>query len=209
MASKEPPPMDETFDQTIDLVRRAQGGNSEALESLFTRYYERVRRMVRLRLGSALRNRMDSGDILQETFLEALRTFDRFEMRDQGSFINWLARLAENRIRDAADYHHALKRDAGREVPLSPGDRSTELDLGLKAGGLLPSEGADEAEQVARLEAAIERLPDADRELILLRNYAGAAWDTVASLTGRPSPDAARVAHKQVIVRLSHLMDGG
>ena len=200
--------MDESFDQTIDLVRRAHDGDSQALQSLFGRYYERVRRMVRLRLGAALRHRMDSGDILQETFLEALRTFDRFEMRDQGSFINWLARLAENRIRDAADYHGALKRTAGREVPLSPGDQSTEVDLGLQAGGLLPSESAEAAEQVQRLEAAIERLSVEDRELILLRNYAGAAWDTVAQLTGRPSPDAARVAHKQVIVRLSQLMAG-
>src|SRR5262249_27690178 len=40
--------MDDPFDQTIELVRRAQGGESEALESLFERYYERVRRMVRL-----------------------------------------------------------------------------------------------------------------------------------------------------------------
>ena len=201
--------MDPAFDQTIDLVRKAQDGDTQALQALFARYYERVRRMVRMRLGNALRHRMDSGDILQETFLEALRTFDRFEMRDQGSFINWLARLAENRIRDAADYHGALKRTAGREVPLSAGDQTTDLDLGLKAGGLLPPESADEAEQVQRLEAAIERLSVEDRELILLRNYAGAAWDTVAQLTGRPSPDAARVAHKQVIVRLSQLMAGG
>jgi RNA polymerase sigma-70 factor, ECF subfamily len=200
--------MDPAFDQTIDLVRKAQDGDTQALQALFARYYERVRRMVRMRLGNALRHRMDSGDILQETFLEALRTFDRFEMRDQGSFINWLARLAENRIRDAADYHRAQKRDAGREVPLMPGDHSTSFDLGLKAGGLLPSEGADEAEQVQRLEVAIERLSDEDRELILLRNYAGSSWDTVARLTGRPTPDAARVAHKQVIVRLSRLMEG-
>jgi len=201
--------VDDPFDQTIDLVRRAQDGDAQALQALFGRYYERVRRMVRLRLGAALRHRLDSGDILQETFMEALRTFDRFEMRDQGSFINWLARLAENRIRDAADYHRALKRSAGREVPLSPGDQSTEVDLGLQAGGLLPSESADAAEQVQRLEAAIERLSDEERELILLRNYAGAAWETVARITGRPSPDAARVAHKQVIVRLSQLMAGG
>ena len=201
--------MDDPFDQTIDLVRRAQDGDAQALQALFGRYYERVRRMVRLRLGTALRHRLDSGDILQETFMEALRTFNRFEMRDHGSFINWLARLAENRIRDAADYHGALKRAAGREVPLAPGDQSTEVDLGLKAGGLLPSESADAAEQVQRLEAAIERLSDEERELILLRNYAGAAWDVVARLTGRPSPDAARVAHKQVIVHLSQLMAGG
>ncbi len=194
------------FDQTIDLVRRAQDGDAPALQTLFTRYYERVRRMVRLRLGPALRKRLDSGVILQETFLEALRTFNRFEMRDQGSFINWLARLAENRIRDAADYHSAAKRAAAREVPLPQGDQTGALDAGLKAGGLLPSENADEAEQVSRLEVALERLSAEDRELILLRDYAGAAWDAVARLTDRPSPDAARVAHRQAVTRLARLM---
>ena len=172
--------MDESFDQTIDLVRRAHDGDSQALQSLFGRYYERVRRMVRLRLGAALRHRMDSGDILQETFLEALRTFDRFEMRDQGSFINWLARLAENRIRDAADYHGALKRTAGREVPLSAGDQTTDLDLGLKAGGLLPPESADEAEQVQRLEAAIERLHVAQRRQTVVLVVIAAALASMA-----------------------------
>ena len=201
--------MDEPFEQTIDLVRRAQDGDSPALQELFGRYYERVRRMVRLRLGTALRKRLDSGDILQETFLEALRTFDRFEMRDQGSFINWLARLAENRIRDAADYHGAAKRAAAREVPLPQGDTTGVLDHSLKAGGLLPSEGADEAEQIAQLEAALERLSSDDRELILLRDYAGAAWEAVARLTERPSPDAARVAHRQAVARLARLMGGG
>jgi len=200
--------LDDPFEQTIDLVHRAQGGDAPALEALFARYYERVRRMVRLRLGPALRKRLDSGDILQETFLEALRTFNRFEMRDQGSFINWLARLAENRIRDAADYHQAAKRAAEREVPLPQGDRTGTVDQGLKAGGLLPSETADDAEQIVRLEAALEQLEPADRELILLRDYAGAAWDAVARLTDRPSPDAARVAHRQAVTRLARLMGG-
>ena len=59
--------------QSLDLVRSAQEGDSDALNLLFERYYERVRRVVRMRLGRKLRQEMDSGDILQETFMAAAK----------------------------------------------------------------------------------------------------------------------------------------
>ena len=195
-------PAEHPIDQTIDLVHKAHAGDREALDALVSRYYERVRRIVRLRLGAALRARMASDDILQEVFLEAVRSFDRFEMRDEASLINWLACMAEHRIRDAADYHGAAKRDAGREVPLVVQEGSTLLDRELSAGGLPPAEGASLAEQVARLEAAIDRLSPADRELILLHDYARMSWPVVAEQTGRASPDAARMAYAEAVRRL-------
>ena len=197
-------PDEDPIDRTMDLVRRAHGGDGAALDRIIDRYYERVRRIVRLRLGSALRKRVDSSDILQEVFLEAVKRFDRFEMRDDGSLIHWMACMVESRIRDAADYFGAAKRDAGREVPLA-GD-STQLDRDLTAGGLLPAESAQRQEQIARLEAAIERLSPPDRELILLRDYAGLSWERIAELTGRPTPDAARMAHAEAVKRLGRLL---
>src|SRR6185436_18440399 len=113
---KPPPPKPDDLTLTLDLLRRAQQGERPALERLLERYYERVRRIVRLRLGPSLRRRLESGDILQETFLAAVRNFARFELRDEGSFINWLAVLAENQIRDAADHHGAQKRAMLRQV---------------------------------------------------------------------------------------------
>jgi RNA polymerase sigma-70 factor (ECF subfamily) len=196
--------VDQDFDRTIDLVHRAHDGDRAALELLIGRYYERVRRIVRLRLGAALRTRVDSGDILQEVFMEAVKHFDRFEMRDDASLIHWMSCMVENRIRDAADYFGAAKRDAGREVPLA-GD-STELDRELTAGGLLPADSAHRQDQITRLEAAIERLAPADRELILLRDYAGLSWERIAELTGRPTPDAARMAHVEAVKRLGRLL---
>jgi len=199
----------EDFEQTIALVGRAQGGDGAALDELFARYYERVRRIVGLRLGAALRGRVDSNDVLQEVFLEALKGFDRFEMRNRGAFINWLARMAESRIRDLADWHGAAKRDAGREVPLWSGDDSSGLDRELTATGLAPPDGAAHADQVAQLEAAIARLPPDDRELILLRIYADAEWSEVAQETGRASADAARMAFREALKRLARLMGEG
>lgn len=203
--SPAPTPVPGDFGITIDLLRRAQGGDSDALQPLLERYYERVRRIVRLRLGAALRRRLDSGDILQETFLAAVRNFSRFELRDEASFINWLAVLAENQIRDAHDYHIAQKRSMDRQVPLEFVDRSGPIGIDPVAAGLSPEGAAERAEEVARIEAAIERLPPEHRELILLRDYAGASWEVIAEHTGRPSPDAARMVHAKAMVQLARL----
>ena len=93
---REDPSVDLTV--SLDLVRRAQGGDDQALNKLVERYYDRVRRIVRLRLGNNLRECVDSADILQNTFIAAVQSFQAFEMREEASLINWLSRLAQHQI---------------------------------------------------------------------------------------------------------------
>ena len=193
---------------SLDLVKRAQGGEKDALNRLLQRYYERVRRIVRVRLGRNLRECVDSGDILQETFIAAVNSFERFEMRDEASLINWLAKLAQHQIIAAADYHNAKKRDHHRRVPLQVGSGES---TGPQVAGQEPrplDELAD-AEQSELVEDAIRQLPEEYRELIILRNYAGATWETVASETGRPSAAAARMMHARAIIELGKLVKSG
>jgi RNA polymerase sigma-70 factor (ECF subfamily) len=197
--------MDPDLTVTMDLLRSAQDGCTDARNRLFERYYERVRRIVRLRLGEHLRRRVDVSDILQETFAAAVDAFDRFEVRDEGSFINWLARIAERQVLGAADHHGAQKRDPSREVPLARSDSSGPIGVDPVATGLLPPDQIARAEQIALIEACIAALPGQYRELIILRNYAGASWETVAEETHRPSAAAARMMHAKAIVELGKL----
>lgn len=194
--------MEHDVTATLDLVRRAQDGDEQALAALFARYYERVRRIVRLRLGTRLRSVLESGDILQETFLSALKGFHRFEVRDDAAFVNWISRVAENQIRDAADHHRAQKRDAARAVPLEVGREDGGRD-DPAATGPSPGEEAARGERLALVEECIAELPDEYRELIVLRDYVGESWEEVARQTGRPSPDAARMMHATALVELT------
>jgi len=70
--------MSDPITRSLDLVLRAQQGDTDALNRLFERYYGRVQRIVRLRLGSRLREKVESGDILQETFIAAVRSLEDF-----------------------------------------------------------------------------------------------------------------------------------
>ena len=200
--------MDEVLTRTLELVKRAQAGSDEALSSLFQRYYERVRRIVRIRLGSRLRSRMESGDILQDTFMSALGSFDHFEMRDEASFIQWLSRIAENQIRDAADYVKAAKRDVAREVPLAGTGPDSDESMGIDpvASGMLPADALSIGEQTLVVEQCLEQLSDEYRELVVLRDYVGMSWDQIAEVTGRPSPDAARMKHATAMASLARLV---
>jgi RNA polymerase sigma-70 factor (ECF subfamily) len=204
--------MSDEITHSLDLVLLAQQGDKEALNRLCARYYDRIRRIVRLRLGARLRERVDSGDILQETFLAAVRSIENFEMREEASLINWLSRLAERQIIAAADFHGAKKRDSRRDVSLTgrDGDSQTvSVRLGLEDGRApRPLDSVADAEEQARVEDCLERLPEEYRELILLRNYADASWESVAEETGRPSPAAARMMHARALVELGKLVRG-
>jgi RNA polymerase sigma-70 factor (ECF subfamily) len=195
--------------QSLDLVLRAQEGDREALNRLFSRYYERVRRVVRLRLGAKLRESMESGDILQDTFCQAVRSFQNFEMREESSLINWLARLAERQIIAKADYHGAKKRDHERDVTWS--DSSTTSDSAH--GRIAHADGSTKIldkivsnEEQAILERAMDRLPGEYRELIIQRHYEGASWEAIAESTERPSAAAARMMHARALIELGKIL---
>jgi len=190
---------------SVELVRRAQAGEEEALARLLERYSERIRPMVRARLGTRLRQRVDSLDILQETFIEAVRLFDGFEMRDESSLLRWLARIAELRVKEAAQRESAAKRDAGREQPLDDSEVGEVLEGELAADAISPSGEVAREEARERIVRCLERLPDEQREAILLRDYAGASWKSVAEALGRPSPGAARMLHARALARLAAL----
>ncbi len=195
---------------SLELVRRAQDGEKDALNRLLERYYERVRRIVRVRLGRNLRECVDSGDILQETFIAAIKSFERFEMRDEASLINWLSKLAQHQIIAAADFHGAKKRDHKRTVPLQSTGSTTENPAARSATEApRPLDELADAEQSEIVEESIRNLPEEYRELIILRNYAGATWETVAAETHRPSAAAARMMHARAIIELGKLVKSG
>ena len=199
--------MDPSLTRTLELVQAAQGGDRASLERLLARYQERVRRIVRLRLGQGLRRQLESGDILQQVLLDAFRSLDRYEPRDEAGFLAWLASIAEHRIRDAADYHASEKRDAAREQPLETVEGGAAAPP-LADRAATPPERASRSEQVERLESGLAALPETERELIVLRDYVGLSWAEVAERTGCPSPDAARMRYATVLIELGRLMRG-
>jgi RNA polymerase sigma-70 factor (subfamily 1) len=197
------------FEDSLVLVRRAQGGDHDALNQLFERYYDRIYRIVRIRMGARLRGVLESCDIVQQTCAVAARKIDSFEPKDGTSLIRWLARIAENQIHDEADKIRTEKRDTKREVALDAkvhGMQDSHPGLQLAAGGASPSSIVANNELKEIYDACVESLPDSMRELILLREYAGASWATVVKELELPNEHAAQEAYRRAQIKLAGIL---
>lgn len=188
---------DEAAEMTLsmELVTRAQDGDLSAYNRLFERYYERVLHIVHIRLGKHIKSFLEAEDILQETFIAAVKTFDRFEMRHESSLIAWLARLAENKIREAVDYHHAQKRDRRREralVYVRDAMASGSLHFDPPASIDLPIDQVSNKELIKLMGECLGEMSEDHREVILLRLYHKGSWAWVAEQMGKPTEGAAR-----------------
>lgn len=200
--------MDEDLTATLDLVRSAQGGDAGALDRLIRRYYERVRRAVRARMGAQLRARLETADILQPAFAQAFRNFDRFEMRHEASLLHWLAEYAHRQMLDAVDRENAQKRRHAPSVHLDAvaADGESATDFAVSDAGTAPPERAAEGEQEAAIEACLDQLPEHYRRVIVLRDYDGLDWYEVAAALGRNTDSAARHLHSRALLELAGLL---
>lgn len=195
----------EELSETVELVRRCQEGEAEALNRLFARYYDRVLRIVRIRMGKRLRSKMESVDIVQSTFGAAMTSLDDFEMREPGSLIQWLSRIAENQLRGASDYITAHKRDSRLEVALQgikSSMQSGEFRIEPEARVVSPLDELSSIEMKEILDECVQELPDDYREVILLRNFAGCSWDAITEEMGRVTPRATAMLHARARVAL-------
>ncbi len=185
------------------LLARAQVGDPAALNELFDRYYERLRRIVRIRLGAQSRRMIDSGDIVQEAFQAALSGLLDLRVSEDGELLRWFARVAENRIRDEVDRQRAAKRSVEREKPL---EVATERSA-LAEPNTSPPDAAWRSEVREVLDDAIGGLSDEYREAVLLRDFCGADWETIAARLGRESVHAAQQLHQRAWIKIRRVAE--
>lgn len=191
---------------SVTLVRQAQAGELDAFERLFERHYGRVKRVVQLRIGAELRASYESDDVLHEALIQAIRDFDRYEIREDAGLIDWLAGIVEHRVRALIRHGRAAKRDRDAEVALDHIRSSIStgtLRIDLEADVPLPDDEAEQNEQVSILSRCLEELAPRHRQVILLRLYESASWEEVAGKIGSASPDAARMLYAKARVELA------
>ena len=183
-------------DTTATLLERARVGDRAAADALFARCWPPLLRWARRRLPTWARDLADTQDVVQEAVVQTFKHLDRIDARGEGALQAYLRQAVLNRIRDHI-------RRVGRRPP------STFLDSHHEDVAPSPLERAVGREAVERYEAALTRLSDADRELIIASVELGYSSEQLAEATGRASPDAARKAAKRALVKLAEEMDRG
>ena len=196
--------------ETQKLLDQAKRGDGQAIENLLTRHRESVRRMIDLRLDPAIVQRVDASDVVQEVLLEASRRLQDYLKKPAMPFHLWLRHIAKDHIIDAHRKHHqAQKRGVNREQPLArPGwAEQSSLDLAgqLFDQELTPASAAIRQELEKRLQEALTKLDEDDREMILMRHYEQLANQEVASALGLTEA-AASMRYLRAIRKLRDLM---
>ena len=173
--------------ETRALLQRAKGGDQGAYNKLFDRHRDRLRFYIDVRLGKKLRQQVEASDIVQETLLQAHRSFDSFDNSEQSSFLAWLYRIADNRMRDLSGHLNAQKRSPG--VPVL---RGTEVSKEIQAQQRGPATEAAWDEEKARLLEALDEIESSDKELLLLYFLSEMSYQQIADQLSIPKTTVRR-----------------
>jgi RNA polymerase sigma-70 factor (ECF subfamily) len=190
------PPPTQSADSTATLLERARAGDRAAADALFARCWPPLLRWARRRLPHWARDLADTQDVVQDAVVQTFKHLERIEARGEGALQAYLRQAVLNRIRDH------IRRAARRPA-------ATMLDSQQIDEAPSPLEQAVGREALARYEAALARLSDADRELIIASVELGYSDQRLAEATGRASPEAARKAARRALVKLAEEMERG
>jgi RNA polymerase sigma-70 factor (ECF subfamily) len=191
--------------ETRNLLQQVRAGDRQAFEELFTRHLAEVRQFVEARMDAKVRARLDPSDIVQETQMEVFRRLGDYLDRQPMPFRIWLRKTAYERLLMARRQHlDAQQRAVCREAPRA--NRSSQLLANrLVSPGTTPSQKLQRAELVRRVRRALEQMADADREILLMRNFDELSYEEVGFIL-EIEPAAARKRHGRALLRLHKLL---
>jgi RNA polymerase sigma-70 factor (ECF subfamily) len=152
------------------LVQLARQGNQLAFADLVERHQAVV-------FGTALRLLRDrdvAAEVANRAFYRAYEHLNRFDA--SRPLRPWLVRIVAN---EALNELRSRRRDAGRTV----GGEAAAIELEQVVGGPDPAELLSQHQRSAAIRAAIDRLPEAQRLVVVLRYFADLSYADIAEAT--------------------------
>lgn len=154
------------------LLNSYLSGDQSAISQLIERHSRRVKEYIRM----MVKDNDVADDIFQETFIKAVRVIDEGRYTDNGKFLSWVLRIAHNQVIDYFRSRKQLK-------------QVNEADAGFNVLGTLRfAEQTIEDDMVATqissdVRHLVERLPDEQREVVMLRYFSGLSFKEIAEQT--------------------------
>src|SRR5215472_15639436 len=199
------------FSDLPELLQRAAAGDQQALQDLFGRYRDRLKRMVRLRLSRRLQGRVDDSDVLQESFLEISKKLPEYVQQPTLPFFLWLRHMTGLKLAEVHRRHLGTQmRDADREVSLHRGGlpEADSVSLAAQLLGKLttPSQAAIKAEQRIFVQEALNSMDPIDREVLALKHFEQLSTAEIARVLGM-SKGGAGSRYLRAIKRLRDILE--
>jgi len=163
------------------LIAELQAGSEEAFAWLIERYHQPIYSL----LARTVQDRAEAADLTQEVFVKVFRGVGSFH--GESSLRTWIYRIA---LREASNQRRWWMRHRQQEIPieqeLMEGECGTPVRLKDKLvdPAESPLEMVVHAENKARVEAALQRVPEPYRTTLILRDIEGFVYEDVAEMLG-------------------------
>lgn len=179
----------------------------QEVQLLLERHLPGLRAFIRLRAGPAVRLREETGDLVQSVCLEILTHQERFQHDGEEGFRRWLYTTALREIVNREHFHRAGRRDVQKErrAPASESSFDDSALLQSYATFCTPSRVAIVREELGRIEAAFDELPDKFRAVITLSRLVGLSHAEIAAEMGTTEGNV-RVMLSRALARLAWLL---
>jgi RNA polymerase sigma-70 factor (ECF subfamily) len=188
-------------------IAAARRGEPRALDSLFARNLPPLIAFIRARAGKAIAARESAVDIAQSVFREVLQDADHIELKGEGAFKNWLFMQATRKVLDRAKFLGRDRRDVQREVALPEAGPAADALLACYATIASPSRHAAAKEELTRFEAAVEQLPENQRDAVTMSRLMGLEYPQIAAQMGI-TESSVRGLVARGLAALSSTLDG-
>ena len=147
-------------------------GNDAAFETLVERHKQKIFTTIYL----IVKDQYVAEDLLQETFIKAIRTIKNGRYNEEGKFLPWISRIAHNM---AIDYFRKQKR-----YPTIVMEDGSNVFNTLEFAESPYEVVQIKQETHKKLRELIETLPDAQREVLMMRHYMQMSFQEIADATG-------------------------
>ncbi|MFG0288915.1 MAG: sigma-70 family RNA polymerase sigma factor [Rhodopirellula sp. JB044] len=162
------------------------------------KYEPYLRMLARSHMRAAYRAKIGASDIVQQAMLQAVGAIDQFRGHTEAELRAWLRQILVRQICHLDRDLHRDKRDVRREQSMEQklNQSSMRLEGLLAADQATPSQVAIVGENVAALAAAVEQLPDGQRQAIELHYLAGLKLAEVAEAMDKTNGAIAGLLHR-------------
>lgn len=153
------------------LIKQYLDGNEACLEMIINRHKDRIFTTIIM----VVQDRYIAEDIFQETFIKVIKTLKKGKYNEEGKFLPWILRIAKNL---AIDHFRKKKR-----LPTITGQdgedvfRTIQISTENREDRLVRTEKEDLVREL------VSRLPEEQREVLIMRHYAEMSFKEIAETT--------------------------
>jgi len=160
----------------LTLVQRVRTGDQRAFKLLVERYQRKVYAVA----YGMVKDREEARDIAQEAFVKVYKYLEHF--KGDASFYTWLYRITVNICIDSLRKKGSAKGDDHVEFDESVRMDVSEANIGALGSrlGTNPQKSALRKELADKISAALQQIPEAHRQILLLREVEGMSYEELA-----------------------------